>query len=308
MAKKLFSAMLAHHMEHEDELRNSKYYPMYSSFKLDGIRGINRGTGYLVSRSDKPLPSAYAQMQFGIPQEFRGFDGELVVRDLRPGLVYKDTFSAVMTQGCETPLDWWVFDHCTYNEAPFYGRYVELVNALKLYGQENIKLVEQRIVNNWGELLAHEREALDAGFEGLVVRRPDAPYKYGRSTGVQQWMVAFVRHATSEAIITGIYEGLQNTNEAVIDSRGYTTRSKHLAQMVGKGLAGGFYVKDFHTGCEFKIGVAEGMSMDDRREVWHNQSAYIGRISKYKYKPYGMDVAPRQPVMLWGQWRDPMDM
>lgn len=307
MAKTTFSAMLAHHMEDESELRDSKYYPLYSSFKLDGIRGINRGTGFVVSRSDKPLPSGYVQSEFR-HGELAGLDGELVVRDVRPGFVYKDTFSAVMTYGATTPVDWWVFDHITSNTKPFDVRYEMLKEHLRLFGQENIKLVEQRRVNNWDELLMHEREALDAGFEGLVVRRGDVPYKYGRSTGVQQWMVAFVRHATSEVIIEGIYEGLQNTNPAIIDSRGYTTRSSHIAQMVGKDLAGGFYVRDIHTNCQFKIGVAEGMTLEDRTEVWKNQEKYVGRISKYKYKPYGMDVAPRQPVMLWGQWRDLMDM
>ncbi len=309
MAKNIFSAMLAHHLDDEMvELRNSPHYPMYSSFKLDGIRGINR-SATIVSRSDKPLPSAFVQATYG-QLGTHGFDGEMVVRDIRPGNVYKDTFSAVMTHGCTTPVDWHVFDDCSNTAMSFERRYDRLINlhsVLKVTRPE-IKLVEQRLVRNWDDILAHEKEALDLGYEGLVVRRRDAPYKYGRSTGPQQYLMAMVRHATSECVILGCYEGLQNTNEPVINSLGYTTRSKHIAQMVGKNTLGGFYVRDYHTGCQFKIGTGEGLDFAARDEVWRNQEKYIGRISKYTFKPYGTDVAPRQPVILWGQWRDPSDM
>ncbi len=309
MAKTIFSAMLAHHLEGDmAELRNSPHYPMYSSFKLDGIRGINR-SAVLVSRSDKPLPSSFVQATYGT-HGTHGFDGEMVVRDIRPGNVYKDTFSAVMTHGAITPVDWHVFDDCSNPQEPFEVRYDRLRNmhsSLRLVRPE-IKLVEQRLVRNWEELLAHEKEALDLGYEGLVVRRRNAPYKYGRSTGPQQYLMAMVRHATSECVILGCYEGLQNTNEPVINSLGYTTRSKHIAQMVGKDTLGGFFVRDYHTHCEFKIGTGEGLDHAARDHVWRNPSLYLGKICKYKYKPYGMDIAPRQPVILWGQWRDPSDM
>lgn len=310
MAKTVFSAMLAHHLDESmDELRNSRHYPMYSSFKLDGIRGINRGKspGWIVSRSDKPLPSAFVQREFAGSELF-AIDGEMVVRNIRPGMVYKDTFSAVMTHGCMTPVDWYVFDWCGVPEISYARRLEELHRRINFYGQPSIKLLEQRVVTSWEHLLEHEKEAIDLGFEGLVVRRMDAPYKFGRSTGPQQWMMAMVRIAKSEFVITGCYEALENSNEAIIDSRGYTTRSKHMEQMTGKGMLGGFYGYDYHSKVEFKIGVIDGIDHATRQYVWEHPLEYVGKISKYKYKPYGVDVAPRQPVMLWGEWRDPMDM
>lgn len=305
--KTIFSVMLAHHLDEAmSELRTSTHYPLYASFKYDGIRGLNNRSR-VVSRSDKPLPSGYIQQEFASPL-YEGFDGEFVPQVLRPGLVYKDAFSAVMTHGCTTPVDWHIFDHHTNVSWPFEKRYELLQERLVAVGKSNIKLIEQRLCRNWGELLEYEKVALDLGFEGLVVRRRDAPYKYGRSTGPQQYLMAMVRIAKSECEITGFYEGLSNTNVAVIDSRGYTTRSKHLAQMVGKDSLGGFNVRDIHYGWEFNIGVADGLDHAGRLEVWQNQSKYLGRVSKYKYKPYGMDAVPRQPVMLWGEWRSPLDL
>lgn len=307
MAKTLFSAMLAHHLD-EDMLllQKSQYYPMYASFKLDGIRGIGRPHG-IVSRSDKPLPSSYVQTTFGFGP-YDGFDGEMVSRVIRPGLVYKDTYSACMTHGAQTPVDWYLFDHHTHAHMPYRDRLAVLHAQLAEHPHPHIKVLEQKEIFSWEELLEYEKLALDLGFEGLVVRRKDAPYKYGRSTGPQQWMMAMVRIAKSEFVITGVYEGLSNQNEAIIDSRGYTTRSKHMEQMVGKGMVGGFYGHDYHSKVEFKIGVAEGLDHDTRRAIWQNPNTVIGKITKYKFKPYGVDVAPRQPVMLWGEWRSEDDM
>lgn len=307
MAKTIFSAMLAHHLdEGMDELRDSKYYPLYASFKFDGIRGLNKN-GEVVSRSAKILPSGFIRANYW-GNECHGFDGEFVPKVLRAGNVYKDAFSAVMTHGCQTPVDWHLFDHHANVDWSFERRYAYLREMVQKYGTDGIKIIEQKLVHNWDELLAYEQVALDLGFEGLVVRRRDAPYKYGRSTGSQQYLMAMVRIAKSECEILGFYEGLANTNEAVIDARGYTTRSKHLAQMVGKDTLGGFEVRDIHTGCEFKIGVGEGLDHAARAEVWANRPKYKGRISKYKFKPYGVDIAPRQPIMLWGEWRSLEDL
>lgn len=307
MAKTTFSAMLAHHLdEGMDELRDSKHYPMYASFKLDGIRGLNRGNR-IVSRSDKLLPSAFIQRTFGL-DEYYGLDGEMVPKIIRPGLVYKDAFSACMTHGIETPVHWHVFDCWAPPDLSYQRRLDVAYRIFAHYVENDWSIIHQQLVHNWDELLEYEKKALDLGYEGLVVRRLDAPYKFGRSTGPQQWLMAMVRVAKSEFVITGMYEGLTNNNPAIVDSRGYTTRSKHVEQMVGKGLVGGFYGFDYHSKVEFKIGVAEGLDIATRELVWKNQGRYVGKICKYKFKPYGVDVAPRQPIMLWGEWRDPMDM
>lgn len=308
--KSIFSAMLAHHLDESmTELRDSPHYPLYASFKLDGIRGINRlGPGaQIVSRSNKPLPSAYVQRTFGVG-EYAWMDGEMVVKDIVPGQVYKHTFSACMTHGAEIPVKWYVFDTTRDRTMPYERRYNELQAMYQKYGDEEWEVLEQKIVRNWDELLEYEKQALDLGFEGLVVRRRDAPYKFGRSTGPQQWLMAMVRIAKSEFKITGVYEGLHNANPAIIDSRGYTTRSSHMEQMVGKGLVGGFYGHDLHTKVEFKIGVADGLDQSMRQYIWEHPNEFIGKICKYKYKPYGVDVAPRQPVLLWGEWRDERDL
>lgn len=311
MAKTTFSAMLAAVPDNFEQLRKATVFPLLASFKLDGIRGINRfipNIGCkLVSRSDISLPSAFAQRVFGVG-EYCDMDGELIAQPERFGNIYKDSFSAVMTHGAENQLKWYVFDIVRNDPLKFGDRIDLLHKRYANVGDENWELIEQKWIHTWDELLEYENKALDLGYEGLILRHPDGPYKFGRSTLKQFWMAKMVRIAIEEVEITGFYEGLHNGNEAIVDSRGYTTRSSHQEFMVGKGLVGGFNVRDVKHGWEFKIGVADGLDIATREKIWKGEIPVIGKISRYKYKPYGMDAVPRHPVLLWGQWRDPIDM
>ncbi|ORZ29942.1 hypothetical protein BCR44DRAFT_1465456 [Catenaria anguillulae PL171] len=82
-----------------------------------------------------------------------------------------------------------------------------------------------KLVNSAGELAKFEKECLEKGFEGVIVRSPDSPYKCGRSTLKQQWMLKVKQFVDDEAEVVGFEELLHNNNESSVDERGYLKRS-----------------------------------------------------------------------------------
>lgn len=298
--------MLAFSETPDDLSRYSDHLPLLGSFKLDGIRAINLD-GRMVSRSLKPIPSSYAQKLAML--EYQWFDGELLCKpkELASGqTIYHETFSAVMTDSCEEPLDWWVFDYAAKLTDPYLDRLKELHEILKAHRHPDIKILEQRVLSTPEQIAAMEAEALEKGFEGLIVRKPEAPYHCNRSSWKQGYLMKVVRTLTSEAEVLDLYEMMQNDNEATIDARGFTVRSTHIANLRPKGMLGGFVSKDIHTGVEFKCGGGDGLDHATRTEIWNNPSSYKGRIFKYSYKPYGTKDKPRQPK--WLGWRSPIDL
>ena len=190
MAKTTFSAMLAAVPDNFEQLRKATVFPLLASFKLDGIRGINRfipNIGCkLVSRSDISLPSAFAQRVFGVG-EYCDMDGELIAQPERFGNIYKDSFSAVMTHGAENQLKWYVFDIVRNDPLKFGDRIDLLHKRYANVGDENWELIEQKWIHTWDELLEYENKALDLGFhvsipnwESGIKDVNDAVIKYGK--------------------------------------------------------------------------------------------------------------------------------
>jgi len=288
-------------------LQTLGHLPLLGSHKLDGIRGTNR-QNKAMSRTMIPLPSAYAQ-KFAIP-EWDGVDGEFTPQVVPPGITLMSaSFSALMTHGSKEPLHWNVFDLVCDGEPNLpYIRRLERLQEIMSYDNTGlgINVLEQRLLKTIEDVLAMEQEAIDLGHEGLIVRRPDAPYKFGKSTLNQGYLIKVARYMRSECIIIGFVEQMQNTNEAIIDPRGLTKRSKVSEGMIGKGTLGALQVRDYHTGVEFEIGAGDGLDFALRQEIWDNRDKYFNTVWRYKFKPYGVKDKPRHPV-LEGR-RDPMDI
>jgi len=287
-------------------LEKLKHYPLLCSTKLDGIRAIVRN-GVLVSRTMKPIPSQFAQYHFAMP-EFEGFDGELLVPEQTGRTIYHDTYSSVMTHKCTDPLIFKVFDRMEPGnfDTPYISR-LEALKEILEYNDDSefpVELVEQIMAYDLDGILRLEEDALRNGHEGLIMRRPDAPYKQGRSTLNQGFLVKLARWKTGEATIIS-YEQLEgNENEAIEDALGYTKRSSKKEGKVLKEAVGALVVRDLKTGDEFKIGT--GFDMALREEMWRLPQKFFGEIVKYRYKPYGTKDLPRQPSFQG--FRDMIDM
>jgi ATP-dependent DNA ligase len=281
--------------------------PCFASLKYDGVRGKVRD-GVVLSNSNKPIPNKYVQFLYGRP-ELNGLDGELIVGYPNDANVYRTTMSAVMTIEGEPGVDFYVFDDDTHPEVPFRVRRIKVVNRAVEYNLDAVypvNIVVQTIIRDIEELQSFEKEALDDGYEGLMVRHPDGPYKYGRSTLKQGWLLKIKRFLDSEAVVIGFTELLHNTNEPTINELGYQTRSHAMAGKIPGNTLGALIVRDIRTGVEFEIG--SGFTANERQHIWQYKEEWLGRIVKYKYFPVGMHEKPRHPIFLGSRANIDLDL
>jgi DNA ligase-1 len=138
---------------------------------------------------------------------------------------------------------------------------------------------------------------VNLGYEGAIVRDPRAPYKEGRSTVKQGWMLKVKRFADDEAEVIGTVEQMRNDNEATVDELGYTKRSHHKEGKTAAGVLGALSVRGTtgqFKGVEFEIGT--GFTAEQRRNLWAGREYLIGKLVSYKYFPVGVKDKPRFPT------------
>lgn len=277
-------------------------YPLYASPKLDGIRALVID-GQLRSRALKPIPNAFVAARFS-SYRFNGLDGELVLGDPTAKDVYRTTQKAVSRIEGTPDVKFYVFDIWN-SKLPYEKRYSDLESSLDLEQCPEVVRVESTLVKDEKELLSYEEQALDAGFEGLILRSPQGPYKFGRSTMREGYMLKLKRFEDSEARVVGCSEEMHNANEATRNELGRTERSSHKANLVPKGRLGKLIVVDDERfpGVQFEVGT--GFTALDRESLWFNRSYLNGRIVKYKYFAHGVKDRPRHPVFQG--WREPWD-
>lgn len=266
-------------------------FPLLASPKLDGIRAMVKD-GVLVSRNMKPIPNPTVQALFG-HTSMEGLDGELINGDPTDKAAFRKTTSAVMSRhGVPLGVGFHVFDNFKYS-----GGFRERLKSLR--DSLQVKVVLHHEVRNESELLTLESTWLEQGYEGVMLRSPTGLYKHGRSTLGDGILMKLKRFADDEAIIIGLEEQLQNTNEQTRDALGRAERSNHQAGMVGKKTLGSMRVRGLtgpFKGVEFNV----GSGMDDvlRQRIWNEPITHVGLIIKFKHFPVGSKDAPRFPVFL----------
>lgn len=274
-------------------------YPMFASYKLDGIRAIMRD-GMMMSRSMKPLPNLDMQKYFGRFKSLENCDGELITGK-HDNDVYRRTMSHIMTTAGNPMQDtvWNIFDFV--DEDLEYRERLKVLVEYVVGNGASIRVLPHKEVRRADDVLALHQEAVKQGYEGLILRSPTGLYKQGRSTAREQGMVKVKMFEDSEAEILGFEMLMHNENAAVPNELGLTKRSSHKANKVMTDKMGCIKVRDIHTGVEFEIGT--GFTDTERRLIVRYP---VGRIVKYKSFPGGVKDKPRFPVFLG--FRDPLDL
>jgi DNA ligase-1 len=147
-------------------------------------------------------------------------------------------------------------------------------------------------VKDLNELTNFERDTLAAGFEGVMVRRPDGPYKQGRSTLNEQILLRIKRFRDGEAVVLDIEEGKINNNEAIVNALGYIERQTLQANMKRAGRVGTLICQDLATGDKMRISPGR-MTQDMRVRYWTFPTLLLNQKIKYKCFDYGAIDAPR---------------
>ena len=294
-----FKPMLAGTPKSLDNLK----FPLLASSKLDGVRAVVKG-GVLLSRSLKRIPNAYCQALFSNLPE--GMDGELILGAANED-PYRRTVSAVMSEDGEpTDIGYHIFDNFT-DKCGFNVRHTAVSAWQKQYKAKNVVIVPHVLISSLEELREFEAAQIELGFEGAMARSLVGPYKFGRSTEKEGYLLKIKRFRDAEAVIIGFDERLHNANEAFTNELGRTARSTHAANMVGRGDLGTLIVtglNDPYKGVEF--GVGTGFDDAERASIWASRKALTGKIIKFKYFETGSKDAPRFPVFKG--FRDPIDM
>lgn len=295
-----FKPMLADHVVLE-QLK----YPVLCSTKLDGIRCINYH-GRALSRSLKPIPNSYVQKIFWkYFKDLPLLDGELIVGQSVDKSCFRNTTSGIMSEEGTPNFTFNVFDVIPEEDKldQIYSERFNKELCQKLSSLPFIKVVNQTVIYNSEDLFKLEKQFIESGYEGLMIRH-DLPYKFGRSSNREGILLKMKRYADSEAIILDSAPLLKNTNEAKRNELGKLDRSNKKEGMVAQELLGTLRVKDITTGVEFQIG--SGFTEDERYHLWKNRFNLPGKIITYKYFPVGQKEAPRHPVFLG--FRDRKDM
>lgn len=282
---------------------NTIRYPVLVTPKLDGIRALMID-GKLVSRNFKPIPNNYVRTM--VETYFpNGVDGELIVE----GKSFQETTSAVMSEDGKPQVTYCIFDFVSRGVGEeYYLRMAELhLQAVKGEIGNCNEMVRTRLIlpieiSDEKELLEYEQKCLSEGYEGVMLRSPNGPYKCGRSTVNEGYLLKLKRFQDAEAWVTGFEERMHNANVETKNAFGRAEHSSHKAGMVPVGTLGALVVIEGEM--EFKIG--SGFTDEQRREIWNHRSKYLGKMVKYKSQKQGSKNVPRFPIFL--AFRDERDM
>lgn len=129
--------------------------------------------------------------------------------------------------------------------------------------QEFVQHVPHYLVHTLEQLEAYEATMLNFGYEGVMLRHPDAPYKCGRATPSENSLWKLKQFQDGELCVAGVREGLENINYATKDALGRTVRSKHQEGMVPNGQVGTILGHDLKTGQYLEISPGK-MTKDQR--------------------------------------------
>jgi len=269
-------------------------YPVLASLKKDGIRAIRLDD--LRSRTLNLIPNVSIRMRsMKLPY---GFDMELWA----PHLSYDEVESIVMSESHEREgeiefhvLDWFFGDT---------DKHIRVYSARLSYILQEINLdwADVKYDGTWicyapEELLNYFKQCEQQEGEGICFRLPDSPYKQGRSTLKEQYLVKLARFIRTECTIIGFEEQMYNGNSIKRNAVGKMDRSSCQSKLIGKGTLGAFICR-LENGIEVRVGTGVGLTDGRRADIWWDREAFLGKTIVIKHKPFGQKIKPRSPIYV----------
>lgn len=282
-------------------------YPVAVFIKYDGVRTLQRNGNY--GRSLKLHANPHLQELFNKPEYF-GFDAEGIVGDPEAPDCISQTSGGFSRQkdkpkeGKVVKVDatLYVFDDFTNPDLTFHERYTlacfRVRTLLAADPSAPLRIAPMTIIHNVEDLLAMEDRALEEGHEGLIIRRLDGKYKFGRCTAKEGTYLRVKRFEEREGIIESCEEGFRNTNEKKRDPLGHAERSTAKDGMVPNGEIASFWVRDLVSNELVKVSAGK-LTKQEALEGFQNfDTMFKGKISKYKVfaKGTGNFTKPRFPT------------
>lgn len=271
-------------------------FPYLASPKIDGIRA-SRLNRLMMSRKLEELPNLAMQRAFHDLPNY--LDGELAIGDPAAHGVFHKTESAVMTYGAPaTGIVYYVFDDFEHRLMSYNERRPKTLDF------PNCVLLKQVPIFNLDELDEYAASQLEFGYEGIMLRDLTAPYKFGRSTLKQGWMLKIKPLKDAECHVIGFQELEHNTNPAELNALGLTKRSSHQENQVPGNTLGALIVN--WGGHPLRVGIFKGFSKADLKKIWDNREKYMGQLAHIRYQAHGMKDLPRSARFIG--WAHPTNM
>lgn len=266
-------------------------YPKMASGKIDGVRAHCQG-GKTLSRSNKESLNPWVRTILSHSM-FDGLDGELTT----VGNLWNDfneNQSVFMTQSTEKfPFIFHVFDDINLAHLTAEERKENILDRVhNLVGEPAFKLIEQYIevrcvqqheVRNAEDVTCLYGDYRAKGYEGLILCKPDAVYKHGRSTLKQEIMLKVKPSCDSEMIVESF--------DVAVDVNGMPLGRVGAI----KGKWG-----------DVRIELGTGFDHDLAKLMWHHPDLYVGKWAKFKYMELTKTGQPRHAVFVG--FRHPGDM
>lgn len=271
-------------------------YPRYASPKIDGFRCI-LGDHPLTSQLSR-FPNEYFHKELqGLLPRNTLLDSEVVVGERRGEGVLNRTSSGLTSREGKPDFTLWVFDRPGLLDRPgWHDRYLSARDLIKSLDHPRVQLLTHRLVRDPGELQLYLDLKLRMGYEGIMTRSVEGPYKEGKSTLREGYLAKVKPFDTQEGRIKGWFEEMENTNEAKREVTGKLKRSSAKDGKVAKASLGGFILDDCKTGVDVRIG--GGFTKRQREGLWKLiQSGYSfkGVLVRYTKQKMGEKDKPRHP-------------
>ena len=254
-------------------------FPMYASPKLDGFRcGVANCTPYVGREKSIVVNRAVRSMLSRCA--LNGFDGELLVGSPTSKHAWATTSSLLKSEKPEdnhtTDVSFYVFDLWNMVKVPYHDRLTLLKAKYNLLPDE-LKactvMCPQAYITNMADVYKFYHAMLDEGYEGVMLRRASAFYKFGRSTLVSQELVRLKPNEDAEFEIVGFNELMSDGSPA--NSLG--------SLVVAKG------------NMSFEVGT--GFSNGQRKAIWENRCKFLHKIVTVSHSGV-VGKKPRNPVFL----------
>jgi len=254
--------------------------PLLCTEKMDGIRCLNGDLG-AVSRKLIQIPNRHIVAT--LQKDFGGMrlDGELLT--YTDGLLddFNTVQSKVMARDGAPDFKYHIFDVWGVDD-DYQGRAGWLSHFLTETGAHH-RTVLPRWAFSVEDVYALEQQYIEAGWEGMIARTARSPYKQGRSTAREGYMLKFKPFADEEATIVGFEERMHNANLQGMDNLGFSKRSSHQEGKVPTGMLGSFVVRSPKWGM---FNVSPGPLTELQRcNVWQNQEEWLHKQITFKYQP-----------------------
>jgi ATP-dependent DNA ligase len=264
-----------------EEKRLEKWNPPYiTQPKLDGVRcralrhTTNDGhwTWLLVSSTEDLIISCphiiEALEMMDIPTDILELDGELYHHGWSFEEVYSVTSRTVNIHPDYKKIQFHVFDEIV----EILSQAKRLVNLNGIEFNTTITRVPHKIAFSLKDVMAHYREYLDDGYEGIIVRHFEAPYLRRRSI----YMMKFKPKKSDSYLIVGYKEEIDKYGEP-------------------KGRLGALICES--DGQQFSVG--SGLDDSTRKRLWSIRDSLAGQYAHIEYQHItpGRGV-PRFPIFV----------